>query len=869
MITRRRKLFIILLPLLISACSSSAISSSSITDTSSILSTSDDSSSIPSSSDSSSSSISDSSSSSSSSSSTSGTSSSGSSSSESSSTVDVSIYQLNNGDFETGALDGWTVVSGTAFSNTSLSSLTNVNVSVSYNKQGVYFLKSNENSEGILKSSSFIVGGSGYVTFKFGAAYMQALTYLSFIDAQNEIEIYRVGNERYNAPSSGYINYRVENMSDYYINLSAYQGREIYLQIIDQSVSNYGYVTVDAINTYHQDIPSLLNLTEASNIRPIFTDLASTPTNLYNGNFASRTLAGYTVVGEAGVFQASHINSSLRLSNRPDETKIGVLRSSSFKVSGTNLMSVRLGATKHKAVTYMSVKRVGTNEEVFRTYSDRWKDIHEENTHLYYLDLTNYRDQALYLEFVDNSRGDWGLLSIEAIQTYYATYPQVHDELAYNLFDAVNTTPTYQAMRDYINPYIASISDSTTKTTLTKTFYATLDGISNRIGNWPSVVNYYPTGNNFIITGDINAMWLRDSSAQVLPYLQFMTLDTDVRLLVKGLLRQQFEQIRRDPYANAFNPDGSVFERKFEIDSLMYPLWLAYEYYSITADGSIFDAFFRMTLNQVLDTLDDERHHSDDNYRIENTTDRDAGPHDVNLDSGLIWSGYRPSDDVTYYKYFIPGNMFAVATLEKMNVLLNTLDRFSDLAERAELMATQVRAAIETYGVYNHPKYGKMYAFEVNGMTSDPNSSTGKLLMDAANIPSLLAIPWLGYAPIDDITYQNTRSFILSFDNPYYYEGTYAKGIGDPHDQIGGPNPNLDVPVPWHMALAMQGLTTTDEDEMALMIEYMTNTTDGTYVMHEAFNANNPAEYSRDWFTWPCALYAHLYITKILNINLV
>ncbi len=771
---------------------------------------------------------------------------------------------------ETGDLSGWTIVSGQAFSSGGVSSLSQVNASVAYNKEGTYFYRGlNESDEGIIESSAFTIDGSGYVTFKMGGAYLQALTYMSFVDAVTGIEFYRVGNSRFNLPASGYADYRVENLVDYYVDLSVHRDRVARIRIVDQSTAHYGYVSFDGFVTYHETIPNLTDRTMAPNIMPLFTDYDSTPTSLYTGDFGTRTLVGYSVIGETGVFRDSHVNSSHRLSNRPDETKIGVLRSSAFKVAGLNLMSFRLGATKHPDLTYMSIKQVGTNEEVFRTYSDRWKDADEENTHLYYVDLTHHEGSALYIEFVDNSRGDWGLLTIEAIVTHYSVWPHVNDEIAYNLLDEVQQNPTFAAMRAYVDPRIAAIEDMTTRTTMNKTFYASIDGISNTKGNWPSVMNYYKNGNTFVITGDIDAMWLRDSSAQVLPYLQFMTIDEDVRLMVKGLLRQQFEFIRRNQYANAFNPGGSVFESKFEIDSLIYPLWLAYEYHRITGDDSIFDTFFWMALTEVLDTLEQERDHDDANYRINNESDRAAGPHEVNTDSGLIWSGYRPSDDVCYYKFFIPGNMFAVATLEKMADLLTDLGRWEETATRASTMAGEVRTAIETYGVYNHPTYGRMYAFEVNGFSSDADSSSGKLLMDAANIPSLLAIPWLGYAASDDATYQNTRSFILSHDNPYYYEGTYAKGIGDPHDGIGGTNPHPSTPVPWHMALAMQGLTSDDPEEIERMVSYMTNTTAGTYVMHEAFNANNPGEYSRDWFTWPCALYAHLYLTKIMNIDLI
>jgi len=587
--------------------------------------------------------------------------------------------------------------------------------------------------------------------------------------------------------------------------------------------------------------------------------------SIVNGDFSTGTLAGWTVTGQEGVFRDSHItyvNSRYRLSNRPDESKTGHLISSPFVVGGIDLMSFRLGATKHADLTYLSIKKTEDNTEVFRTYSNRWVEADEENTHLYYVDLHEYHTQSLYLDFVDNATGDWGLLSIEEIKTYYTSMPSMTNEIAIDTRVAVNTSPTYTTMRDYVNPLFAGIADETTRTTVQKTFYSTLDGVSNNRGTWVSPLHYNADGTVYLTTGDINAMWLRDSSAQVLAYLQFMNMDSQARLLVKGILKKQFEFIRCDPYANAFNSNGSVYERKFEIDSLIYPLWLASEYYRITGDASLFDAFFIVTLTKVLDTLDAERNHSDSNYQVTNSTDLANSSQPVNTSSGLIWSGYRPSDDVTYYKFFIPGNMFVVATMSKMHNLLNAVNRESALAERAMTLSTSVRAAIETYGVYQHPTQGKIYAFEVNGMTSDINSSSGKRIMDDANIPSLLSAPWLGYVSSTDTVYQNTRAYVLSSDNPYYYSSTYASGIGSPHDSLPGD-------AIWPMSMAMQGLTSSSPSEIAECITDMTATTDGTFVMHEAFMASDPHEFSRNFFTWPCALYAHLYLTKILNVNII
>lgn len=792
---------------------------------------------------------------------------------------DVAKYNVVNGGFEQGTLEGWEVVSGTAFSDVGVTDAyfdTVFNGTVPYNKDGQYLYgRYNEGGVGKMLSSVFEVGGSGLITFKLGGGQNPALTYLSVIDAETQEELYRYGNSQFNTTdyTTDPDNYYEANMVGYYADLSRHLGKKVRIAVVDDSTANWGFMTFDSFVTYYKTAPNVNGLILAQDIKPVFTDKAGTPNTLYNGDF-SDGLNGWTVVGDKDSFKAEHINGGGRLSNRPNENSVGVLRSSSFKVGGKNLISFRLGCTKNRNLTYLTVKKVGTNEEVLRTYSNRWKEEHEEATHLYYVDLSDYAGECLYIEIVDNSRSDWGCVSLEDFVTLYTELPKVTDEIAVNINEKIKVNYNYSVMRNYMNGVISGVTDGELRKTLQKTFYATIDGAVGETRTWDGVLHYNADGTTFCYTGDIEAMWLRDSSAQVLPYLQFMNMDADVRYMVKGLLRKQFEQIRRDPYANAFKEDGSRYEHKFEIDSLCYPIWLAYEYYEITGDSSIFDVFFQMTAQTIVDTFEAERNHSDDNYRINHSDDRNNGINEFNPNCGLIWSGYRPSDDVCYYKYFIPGNMFAVATLDKLNYLLTEAGLDAQLAARAQTMAVEVRQAIETYGVYNHPTHGKIYAFEVSGFNSEVNSSDGKLLMDAANIPSLISAPWLGYCENQDETYVNTRRFALSKDNPYYYVGEYASGIGDPHDTIGSSdNPHNDIPVPWHMSIAMQALTSDNMDEINLCVKYMTDTTGGTYLMHEAFNANNPygfnVGYSRDYFTWPCSLYAHTVVTKVLGIDLL
>ncbi|MFA5421183.1 MAG: glycoside hydrolase family 125 protein [Bacilli bacterium] len=802
------------------------------------------------------------------SSSSSGTSSTSSSGSSSSSTVDPSEYMIVNGDFETGDLTGWDIVDGEAFTDEGISDAEMVDETVSYGKVGTYFFKGREiegrdGYEGRLRSSTFEVGGSGIITFYLGGGLHPGLTYLSIFDATSNLEMKRYANSHFHDPAFNNQggDYFVENLVPYYADISDLIGSSVYALLVDRSKDNHGYLSVDEIVTYYEEPPSLVGTNQADDITPGFGE-GEKPYEIPNQDFASGTLQNWTVVGESGVFRDSHINGNKRLSNRTDETKVGLLRSSAFKVGGVNMIKFRLGATKYWQSTFLSVKEVGTDEEIYRTYSDRWKDADEENTHLYYLDLSKCAGANLYLEFVDNSRGDWGLLTIEQIDTYLEALPTVNDEVAYDIRSGINTSPSYRMMRDAVSPFITQIENAQRKTTFEKNFYATLDGISNRKGTWSSPLHYNKNGTTYVITGDIDAMWLRDSSAQVLPYLRFMNQDNEIKMMVRGILQKQLEFIRRDPYSNAFHNDGSSHESKFEIDSLIYPFWLADKYYAITQDDSLFDAFFLISLRRAITTLENERNHSDSNYQV-NPVDLPNSSPAFNANSGLIWSGYRPSDDVTYYKFFIPGNMFAVSIMEKMNTLLTGLGLDSSLADRAHTLAVEVRQAIETYGVFNHSTYGKIYAFEVNGMTDNANSSEGKSLMDVANIPSLISAPWLGFCSTSDATYINTRAFVLSGDNPYYYEGTLACGIGDPHDSISGlPNPHKDYPVIWPMSLAMQGLTSTSSQEIETCLQSMINLSGDMYVMHEAVNANNANDYSRDFFTWPCALYAELYLKQ-------
>lgn len=371
----------------------------------------------------------------------------------------------------------------------------------------------------------------------------------------------------------------------------------------------------------------------------------------------------------------------------------------------------------------------------------------------------------------------------------------------------------------------------------------------------------------YLITGDIDAMWLRDSSAQVLQYLEIAPETEDVKRLISGLLKRQMRCIIADPYANAFNfkPDGNghsedecdeknplVFERKFELDSLCYPIFLASRYYDYTGDDEVFDEEFFTAAERIVGVFETEQdHHGRSHYFHYRPTETPefsvpnggkGGPCAVN---GLIWSGYRPSDDPCIYGYFIPGNIFASVAMHSLGGIAASRGK-SRLAARALALSVTVEEAVKKYGIIEHEKYGRMYAYETDGLGNYN-------LMDDANVPSLLGLPYLGWCAVDDEIYLNTRRFALSDDNPYFFRGNSITGIGSPH--------TLPRYV-WPISLMMEGLTTDNGGRINEIVQLLCGTTDGTGYMHESIFADDPSVYTRPWFAWANSLFAYFIIKK-------
>lgn len=372
-----------------------------------------------------------------------------------------------------------------------------------------------------------------------------------------------------------------------------------------------------------------------------------------------------------------------------------------------------------------------------------------------------------------------------------------------------------------------------------------------------------------VYTGDIHAMWLRDSGAQVYPYIQLANKDAALKEMLAGTILRQFNSINLDPYANAFYTDVNetghwidditdmkpgVHERKWEIDSHCYPIRLAYQYWKTTGDSSVFQQEWLEAIQNIVKTLKEQQRKEGvgpytfqrKSERALDTLNNDGKGAPVNP-VGLIVSSFRPSDDATTLQFLVPSNFFAVTSLRKAAEILNNVNNRPALAQQCIDLADEVDTALKKYATYNHPKYGTIYAFEVDGFGNH-------LLMDDANVPSLLAMPYLGDMDVNDPIYQNTRRFVWSEDNPYFFRGKDGEGIGGPH---------IGYDMAWPMSIMMKAFTSQDDKEIKWCIEMLMKTDADLGFMHESFNVNNHYDFTRAWFAWQNTLFGELIIKLI------
>lgn len=373
------------------------------------------------------------------------------------------------------------------------------------------------------------------------------------------------------------------------------------------------------------------------------------------------------------------------------------------------------------------------------------------------------------------------------------------------------------------------------------------------------------TPDTFVITGDIAAMWLRDSSAQVWPYLRLAGSDPKIRQMIEGVIRRQVKCLLLDPYANAFYREPvqgywkddltlmkpGVHERKWELDSLAYFLRLSHGYWRATGDASPFGEDWRRALSAVLGVLEIEKSTGENPFLSPYSFERPGdcclpnhgyGAHSLNC--GLVRCGFRPSDDMVALPFLVPSNAMMAGALRDIHPLLVTL-HYDFESSKVQALAEGILRALEEHAVVEHPKHGEIWAYEVDGLG-------GVNFMDDANVPSLLSLPYLGFCSKTDPRYLRTRAFCLSADNPSFISGRAATGIGSPHTGSG---------TIWPMALTMQALTATDDDEILQCLRWLKSSHANTGFLHESFQADDAGQFTRHWFAWANTLFGELIVT--------
>ncbi len=368
----------------------------------------------------------------------------------------------------------------------------------------------------------------------------------------------------------------------------------------------------------------------------------------------------------------------------------------------------------------------------------------------------------------------------------------------------------------------------------------------------------------YVITGDIDAMWLRDSTAQVWPYLWLIKEDQQLQQLVAGVINRQTKNILFDPYANAFYKDPTkvsewkddatdmkpgLHERKWEIDSLCYPVRLSYHYWKQTGDTTPFDGQWKKAAALIVKTFKEQQRKTNRGlYKFERRTS--WATDGVPLGGygypakpvGLIHSMFRPSDDATIFPFLIPANFFAVVSLQQMAELCNKIYRDTAFANECTALANEIQTALQQYATVNHPRFGKVYAYEINGYGSFN-------LMDDANVPSLLSLPYLGAVKNTDPVYINTRKLLLSNYNPFFFKGKAGEGIGGPH---------AGTDLIWPLSIIIRALTSNDDAEIKKCLNILQHAHPGTGFMHETFHKDDATKFTRSWFAWANTIFGEL-----------
>ena len=379
----------------------------------------------------------------------------------------------------------------------------------------------------------------------------------------------------------------------------------------------------------------------------------------------------------------------------------------------------------------------------------------------------------------------------------------------------------------------------------------------------------------FLITGDINAMWIRDSANQVAPYRTVLkSRDDDVASIFRGAINLQARYLNTSPYCNAFHPppesgmepdinraqyavtpqydDHVVFTCNFELDDFGGFLQLSHDYYKRTGDLDFFGRFqWADAVRTILATSEAMRAPTYDPvdgtwnpspYTFQSQTMSAAGTlanngigSPVNY-TGMVRSPFRPSDDAALFEFLVPANMMLSRYLASTADIMARLpgDAAPGLAREMRDMAQGIREGIEQFGIIPVPggeNGDRMFAYEVDGFG-------GQNLMDDANVPSLLSAPFLGYVEAGDAVYRATRRFVLSPRNPWWSRGPVLSAVGSPHIRPGAP---------WPMAAIVRALTSDDDEEIEDQLRALVSSTDGLGLMHESVSSVDAHRWTRQW----------------------
>jgi meiotically up-regulated gene 157 (Mug157) protein len=353
-------------------------------------------------------------------------------------------------------------------------------------------------------------------------------------------------------------------------------------------------------------------------------------------------------------------------------------------------------------------------------------------------------------------------------------------------------------------------------------------------------------GTVYVQTGDIPAMWLRDSSAQARPYVRFGAAFPDFAPVCLGIIERNAKNVMTDSYANAFTAGYKVWEEKWEVDSLAYPVTLAWQYWQSTRDRRVFTPRLQLALARTLDTYGCEQdHHTCSDYTSVYLMNNGVGADFA--DTGMIWGAFRPSDDPVRYPFNIPQQMLAAVALDDLAQLEEAGFGDQSRARRAREMAGRLRAGIERYGTVYDFRYGWIYAYEVDGLGN-------AIIADDANLPNLISATYFGFTSTDNPIYRNTRRFALSSDNPYFYRGQYAQGLGSYHTRTGWV---------WPLGLIARALTAPSSSEVAESLAQLRSLSGPEATIHESVDPDHPSRFTRSQFGWGDALYAELLFRSV------